>query len=49
MWTKTFLYSQVTSEVSGEPTKIRLGPHARRRANKQVIVVQEPSASKEEE
>ncbi|KAF9823809.1 hypothetical protein SFRURICE_010036 [Spodoptera frugiperda] len=40
---------QVTSEVSGEPTKIRLGPHARRRANKHVVVVQEPSASKEEE
>ncbi|CAB3254693.1 unnamed protein product [Arctia plantaginis] len=34
---------QINGEVSNQPTKIRLGPHARRRANKQVIIVQEPA------
>ncbi|KAJ8723368.1 hypothetical protein PYW08_003280 [Mythimna loreyi] len=40
---------QVTSEVDGEPTRIRLGPHARRRANKQVVIVQEPAEQKPQE
>ncbi|KAJ8716596.1 hypothetical protein PYW07_003223 [Mythimna separata] len=41
---------QVTSEVAdGEPTRIRLGPHARRRANKQVVIVQEPAEQKPQE
>ncbi|XP_075975134.1 uncharacterized protein LOC142975890 isoform X2 [Anticarsia gemmatalis] len=34
---------QITGEASNEPTRVRLGPHARRRANKQVIIVQEPA------
>ncbi|XP_072932644.1 uncharacterized protein [Epargyreus clarus] len=35
-------------QEGGEPTQVRLGPHARRRANKQVLIVQE-AADKEAE
>ncbi|KAI5634368.1 hypothetical protein NE865_12916 [Phthorimaea operculella] len=35
----------VQVSVDGDPTKVRLGPHARRRANKRVVVVQEASAA----
>ncbi|KAG6447724.1 hypothetical protein O3G_MSEX005151 [Manduca sexta] len=36
---------QVTQGETEEPTRIRLGPHARRRANKRVIVLEEASNS----
>ncbi|XP_030022738.2 uncharacterized protein LOC115441947 isoform X2 [Manduca sexta] len=36
---------QVTQGETEEPTRIRLGPHARRRANKRVIVLEEANNS----
>lgn len=38
--------SQVSAESEGEPTRVRLGPYARRRANKHVVIVQETPTTK---
>ncbi|XP_049703408.2 uncharacterized protein LOC110381140 isoform X2 [Helicoverpa armigera] len=37
------------SEGPGEPTRVRLGPYARRRAHKQVVIVQEPAEQNPQE
>ncbi|CAH0587008.1 unnamed protein product [Chrysodeixis includens] len=39
---------QASVETDGEPTRVRLGPHARRRANKHVVIVQEAPTTKTE-
>lgn len=44
-----FANKQVTGTEEVEPTRVRLGPHARRRANKRVVVVQESNDKVEAE